>query len=95
MFLDDELLQIGRNTDMTIASANESCSKMVQLCFKNLGKNITPTSSREVIVANFNRVNNTWRKVVTILDNEGLSFVKIDGFKNFVESEPQFKNIFF
>lgn len=92
MFLDDELLEIGRKADLsTYTSVNSACQKMLQVCFGNLVKNIEKDFS--LISANFKRVNKTWVKVARLLSSEGKGFVNEDGFRLFVEATPGFKGI--
>lgn len=95
MFLDEQLLQIGRSTDMTNESAHKSISDMINACFSNLSKSIINHKDDGTILSNFKRVNQTWIDVAKMLDNEGKGFVKPDGFKIFVESKPEFQGIFF
>jgi hypothetical protein len=90
MFLDEELLEIGRNTGLTEDCINKSISKMVKVCFANLEKNLPKRSSDEMVISQFKRVNNTWKAVARILDHECLGFVKEDGFQLYVESKEEF-----
>jgi hypothetical protein len=96
MFLDEELLEIGRNADInTKEGVIEAIRKMLSLCFKNLSDNVGKnTTDIEIIKTNFKRINNTWKMVSEKLELEGKGFIKLDGFKIFVESE-EFKGIFF
>jgi len=95
MFLDDELLMIGRECDLTEESIFNSINKMINASFTNLLKRIGNSPSERQTRANFRRVNNTWYKVAEILEKENKGFVKKDGFQLFVESKPEFKDIFF
>ena len=96
MFLDDELLLIGRSVELNEKSINETISKMINACFANLNKNIEgKPRTNQTILSSFKRVNNTWIKVSKRLDKEGIGFVKTNGFQIFVESESEFKGLFF
>lgn len=95
MFLDDELLQIGRSVELTDEGMRKSISSMIKVCFESLHKQLNGKRDELSIKANFKRVNNTWIKVCTKLDKEGLGFAKINGFQLFVEQKPEFKGIFF
>jgi len=96
MFLDDELLLIARNTDDTTKEGLiDGISKMINACFTNLQEKIAGNLSNDVIISNFNRVNRTWMIVAARLEFEGKQFIRKDGFKRFVESKTEFKNVFF
>lgn len=95
MFLDDKLLQLGRNNDLTDEGIKECVGLMINACFDNLRKNISRKSHEQAIRASFKRVNNTWKIVANKLESEGRGFIKEDGFKIFVESLPEFAGIFF
>ena len=95
MFLDDKLLQLGRNNELTDEGIRECVGLMLNACFDNLQKNINSKSPEQAIKASFKRVNNTWKMVANKLDSEGRGFVKETGFQIFVESKPEFKGIFF
>jgi len=94
MFLDDELLEIGRNTKFTKEGVLKSSQKMVQVCFQNLIKRIEGSHDIDVLAANFKRVERTWRIVAEKLESEGKGFIRQDGFKEFVNSKPEFKGVF-
>ena len=96
MFLDEELLKIGRNTDINNwEEINKSVSEIIKKCFDSLSENISPKSSDKDILSQFKRVNNTWRSVAKKLEKENKGILKIDGFRLYVEQKTAFKNIFF
>lgn len=92
MFLDDELLKIGREVDIDDRESVISAIKvMIQACFRNVSEGIAGDKSMPTIQTNFKRVNNTWIRVANQLEKEGKGFVNEDGFKMIVESK--FKGI--
>lgn len=93
MFLEDELLQIGRNTELTEKGIYDGVNSMIKACFANMGKIIGNKPDSQSIIANFKRVNNIWIKVSNTLINEERGFVKPDGFKLFINSKEEFKGI--
>jgi hypothetical protein len=96
MFLDDELLQIARNADdTTMQGITDAVSKMINACFNNLQERIAGNTTDEVIISNFYRVDNTWKLVAKKLELENKCFIRSNGFRRFVESKPEFKNVFF
>lgn len=95
MFLDEELLEIGRNTDLTkFDSVKKSIGKMIQICFKNLSEKINGNLDDKIILANFKRVNNTWMTIADKLESEGRGFIQRDGFKLVCKGNDEFKNLF-
>ena len=95
MFLDEELLKIGRETELTKEEMLKAISEMVKSCFNNLQKSTNEKMTDNNIVANFKRVNNTWNRVAEILEKENRGFLKKDGFKFLIENNPEFNGIFF
>lgn len=95
MFLDDELLELGRSCDLTENGIKECATKMMNVSFANLAKRFYGRTDNNTILMEFKRVNKTWQMVANVLAKEGRGFIKIDGFKLFVESKPEFKGIFF
>lgn len=95
MFLDDQLLEIGRNADVSTAEGlQKAITLMINACFSNLQEKIGDNKTGEIIHANFKRVNNTWRMVAEKLKKEDNGFIKTDGFEIFVNSKPEFEGIF-
>ena len=95
MFLDEELLQTGRNTDVSdFDDVQESINFMIQACFNNLTNNLAGHLTDDAILASFKRVNNTFAKVAEKLELEGRGFVKKDGFEIICLSKPELKTIF-
>ena len=76
MFLDDKLLQLGRNNELTDEGIKECVGLMINACFDNLQKNISSNSPEQAIKANFKRVNNTWKIVANKLESEGRGSLK-------------------
>ena len=95
MFLDEELLDIARSTPMEEKEILDACSDMITQCFHSLSKSINEQSSDQDILASFKRVNNTWIKVARIMKEEGIGFIREDGFKTYVECKPEFENVYF
>ena len=93
MFLEDELLQIGRNTEMTEKGICDGINEMIKCCFRNMSDIIGIKPCSASIIANFKRVNNTWIKVANTLKDEEKGFVKPDGFRLFVNATGDFKDI--
>lgn len=95
MFLDDELLMLGRNVELTEENIKECVGKMINVCFNNLSKRLEGNKTDQTIRTGFKRVNKTWQMVADKLNTEGRGFMKIDGFKIYVESKPEFRGVFF
>lgn len=95
MFLDEELLMIGRSCDQTEKSIIDCVSKMINVSFQNLNKRLEGNKTDTSIMSGFRRVNKTWQMVADKLESEGISLVKREGFRLYVESKPEFKNVFF
>ena len=76
MFLDEELLKIGRETELTKEEMLKAISEMVKSCFNNLQKSTNEKMTDNNIVANFKRVNNTWNRVAEILEKKIGDFLK-------------------
>jgi len=91
MFLYDKLLEIGRSIDNETEIVDK-LSDMVQECFKSIDKQ--KSNDMQSIIAQFKRVDNTWRKVAKQLDSEGIIVIEENGFKNFVKHHPKFKELF-
>lgn len=94
MFLDEELLQIGRNAPITEDGINKAIKEMVRTCFRDIHKRSTDQPI-QVMLASFKRVNNTWKKVAKILDDEKRGFIRIDGFEQLVRHNKEFEEINF
>lgn len=94
MFLDDQLLQIGRNakTDSE-KDIFEAINTMWQACMINLNKNINDKSTNDKVLAQFKRVNNTWKLVADKLEKEGVVFIKRDGFEIILKGMDVYKSI--
>lgn len=95
MFLDDELLMIGRSSDLSEENIKRCVGKMINVCFANLQSRLGNNKTEQSIIAGFNRVNKTWQMVADKLSEEGKGFIKRNGFQLFVESKQEFKGIFF
>lgn len=93
MFLEDELLQIGRNTELTEKGIYDGINSMIKACFANMSRIVGNKSYNASIIASFKRVNKTWIKVAEILEKENKGFIKSDGFKLFIDSKDEFKGI--
>lgn len=92
MFLEDKLLKIARESDLTTDKELFACiNSMIQECFKNLSESID--GNLHSIKPCFKRVNNTWRKVAKILEDEGRSIVKPEGFEIFIKSKPELSHL--
>ena len=85
MFLDEELYQMASSIKNE-ADIDKVCLIMVDVCFENLNKNISPKTTLGECRAQFKRVNNTWNTVVDKLVAEGKHMLKRDGFKNLVKA---------
>jgi hypothetical protein len=81
MFLDESLLELGRNAQLTEDGIKKAANLMLNACMDNLKKNINEASTEKAIKASFRRVNATWKKVVITLKEEGRGFLKEDGFR--------------
>lgn len=88
MFLDDELLALGRGFEINNKNCEDSFVKMMQACHKSLKENVKANSTDAHIVSQLNRINNTFKKAMNILKDEGRGFITEDGFKLFTESTP-------
>ena len=94
MFLEEKLLQIAR---VDIASQEEMKNiiiKMVNTCFGSINENIGNDKVLAAYQAQTNRVDKTWRKVATILEEEKRGFIKKDGFTLFIRHQQEFENEF-
>ena len=94
MFLEEKLLIIGRRVD--IADKN-SCKKaiqeMVSACMGSISDHFHKDGTLEQCTKQFQWANKTWELAVDKLDSEGFCFVKREGFRIFVESKEEFKDI--
>jgi len=95
MFLDEELLLLGRtgHSCKPVRKLELIQAKMVIACMANLNKRINlqndkPTS--QILIANFQRVSNTWDRVVAKLKGEGIMCFSPTAFKDYVKSEKDF-----
>ena len=95
MFLDDELIEIGRKVENTEESIKKTISEMIQKSFSNLAERMGENPSVTVIYANFKRVNNQFKTAVDALQKENICFVKRNAFEIFVNSKTEFKGIQF
>ena len=97
MLLDDELLLLGRHgKDYKNQSRLEKIQvEMINACMKNLDLRIN--GDRKVtsnqLVANFKRVDNTWRKVVGILHSEDCTFFSLDDFEKYVKKQKELEPV--
>lgn len=95
MFLDEKLLEIGRSWDMTEDSAVYCVRRMLHVCIDSIEENVKASPDEQTVQANFRRVNKTWERVVKQLNEEGLEFASVDGFKKFVQNNSQLTEIKF
>jgi len=95
MFLDDELIEIGRKVLNTEESIGATISEMLQVSFKNLAERMGENPNVISIYANFKRVNNQFKTAVDTLEKENICFVKRNAFEIFVNTNPNFKGISF
>ena len=87
MFLDEQLLLIANKVDITDEiQINRCCVDIVGICLENIRKNIKDNDGEDVIIAQFNRVNNTYKSVAKMLAKSGKHFLDIEGFKNYINS---------
>ncbi len=95
MFLDDELLQLGRqgHPNKNSRKLEKIETEMILACMKNLDVRVSNTKSSDVLVANFKRVDNTWKKVVHKLIPEGFTFTKPELFQAYIEGTGDFKKL--
>ncbi|MCX6232732.1 MAG: hypothetical protein NTZ33_14435 [Bacteroidetes bacterium] len=93
MFLDDELLEIGRNAKMTEESIKKAIDKMIKTVFNNLSDRINGSLDANVMISNFKRVNNTWKMVADSLKKEGRGFIRRDGFQDYIKASEEFKSL--
>ena len=92
MFLDDQLLEIGRKSkNLSIEEKNEVFGQMLQICFANIRKIGDENLTDAVCMSNLKRVHNTWNKVADILENEGINVIYVNEFKKYVEDTSQGK----
>lgn len=95
MFLDDELLKIGRTGHSNRCERKLEATRLSMLlaCMENLGKNTYLEMVEKDLVANVKRVENTWRKIVAKLHLEGFHFISLTQFKEYMESQKEFKGL--
>lgn len=93
IFLDDQLIEIGRNAELTEKGIFNAVNKMSQACFLNLTKRIGENTNNKAVIAQFKRVNNTWKIAVDKLEKEGVRFVKRDGFEIILKEMKDLKPI--
>jgi len=97
MFLDDELLLMGRNgKDYKSQSRLEKIqADMLNACMANLDLRIN--GDRKVtsnqLIANFKRVDNTWKKVVGILHSQKCTFFSMNDFERYIKGSGDFDPI--
>ncbi len=95
MYLDDQLYEIAKETDMTNANSIKSnLNSMVKAAFAfidnqniALGKEFNPITC-------FHRVDNYWRLACQKLKKQGVDLVNPNGFKILCQSKEEFKGIF-
>ncbi len=94
MFLDDQLIEIGRNAKTDNEKGIfDAINKMSQVCFLNLTKNIKENTNNQNVIAQFKRVNNTWKLAVDELEKEGINFVKREGFEIILKGKKDLEPI--
>lgn len=90
MFLEDELLQIGRNAELNEEGIKQACLEMIRACQKDLFKH-KDLKDEYSIRSTFRRIDNTFMSVANILKEEGRGFIKPDGFRIFINSMDETK----
>ena len=81
MFLDDQLLEIGRSVDFEDAdSIFKTTEKMIKACYDNLIEKVKDCREEKVIIAQVKRVIKTWELVADKLESEQISLIKREGF---------------
>lgn len=93
MFLDDELLQIARSSDLTKDSINKCIVNMLNACFNNMVNRTDDKSSQQVLIATLKRVDKTWEIVADKLIKENRGFIKRNGFRLFIENKEELKHL--
>lgn len=95
MFLDDQLLEIGRTVTVWSEEKEifEAINKMIQACMGNISDNTPRKANEQALKSAFRRVNNTWRQVAEILEKEQRGVIRVDGFEAFVKSKEEFKGL--
>jgi len=95
MFLQEKLLQIARNTDLENEdSIQKTIIKMVNTCFENINESVRNDKTLPAYQAQTFRVNRTWSKVATILEDEKRGFIKKDGLALFIRHKQETENEF-
>lgn len=89
MFLEDELLIIARKVNLTDEENIKSiCLELSEKMFQNLFESVGDCSNDStIIIANAKRINNTYNKVIEILNKENIIFLIPDGFKLLLENK--------
>ena len=90
--LSDRLLEIGMNTNLTNAEIVISVNEMAKECFNAIGKNNNQTI-REMSI-DFRRVDNAWRWTAGKLEEQGMGFIKPEGFTILCKSKKEFEFLF-
>ena len=92
MFLEDKLLEIGRNADYQSKDGiYKGVSEMLDACMKSIFSHITPNEvTFKQIEWQFKRANITWERVYDTLQKEGLGLVKRDGFKTYINNHKEY-----
>jgi hypothetical protein len=95
MFLEEKLLQIARSADLeNEEDVQDSIIKMVNTCFENINQSVRNDQTLPAYQAQTFRVDRTWNKVATILEEEKRGFIKKDGFALFIRHQQENKNEF-
>jgi len=95
MFLSDKLYEIGKDVGRTEEEITKAIRLWIKLCFSKLKEDLEENKDDRAIKASFKRVDNAWREAERKLEREGKPLVTLDGFKTFVKSKPEFKDIVF
>jgi len=95
MFLDEQLLAIGRKAEMTSEGIIDAIRKMINCCFSSMEQTINGRQNEILITRAFQRTNIIWRNVARKLREEGKGIIREDGFRDFVETRNEFKSIRF
>ena len=94
MFLDDKLVEIGRNVNINNKEEMISAiQEMIKVCFQSLTANLTADDNMEIAKKQFKRINFQWKAAALKLEKIGNGFLAQDGFEIFIKSKPEFKGL--
>ena len=90
MFLDDELLKIAHEADVTNQEGvYDATEKMLHACFANYIKRTGNNKDDKTIISQLRRVNRTWEEVIDKLESENIFIARRDGFKTLLTSKSK------